>query len=243
MRGVYLTGDERLRPPEEYVEHLTRLGGLNRFGEPNFILVWGQTRTWKIYGKSADGRSGQHIVLQFGGVPAWHIMAWKPPECFGTPALWYALTWDPEANIHGLGDFPWRGDYVPCPFNLYVRKLEGGGLGYDPQGNVIDRPAKLVIDAMPIAHWVLDLLIPNLIKDQENTLKQRREAVRKRMEAEKNANRQKAYDAYCNAAPAFDGVAGTYESNREAQVARIRSQSKISAEEIKRRMGTGHRQH
>jgi hypothetical protein len=242
--GCYFTGDERIRPPEEYVEHLTRIGGINRFGDPNFILVWGQTRTWKIFGTDARGRKGQHTVLQFGGVPAWHLMAWKPPETWGTPELWYALTWDPESKTHGLGDFPWRGDYAPCRFNLYVRRMIGGGLHFDPAGNVVNKPAKLEIDAMPLAHWVLDLIVPNVIKDQETTYAQRCEAVRKRMEVEKAKAAQQAFDAYRDASPAFGGADFSKSSNREAWMQRIKEKQagmKISAEEIKKRMGSGHR--
>lgn len=236
----YFPGEERLEPPPEYVEHLNSIGGLNRFGEPNFILVWGQTRTWRIYGQKEGGGKGQHTVLQFGGIPAWHIMAWKPPEAFGTPALWYALSWDPETRTHGLGDYPWRGDYVPCKFNLYVKRIEGGGLSYGPGGQVVDRPGRLIIDAMPLNHYILDLVIPNVIKELDITESQRIIAGRKRREAEQRQASQQAYDAYCDAAPAFGGVAGTYESNRNAQEDRIRRGK--SAEEMKRRLGTGHQQ-
>jgi hypothetical protein len=240
-----IIGEERLRPPAEYVEHLTQLGGLNRFSEPNFILAWGQTRTIPIWGQDGNGRRGQHIRLQFNGMAAWHILAWKPPECFGTPDLWDALTWDQEAGTYTIGEFPYRGDYAPCRFNLYVKRIEGGGLSFDSKGNLVEHPTRLVVDAMPLAHWVLDLLIPNVIKEQDITVEQRQIAVRNRMEVERRMASDQAFAAYQNAAPAWGGAASSKESNREAWMQRIKEKQAgmaLSADEIKRKMGIGHRQ-
>lgn len=213
-----------------YQDHLTRIGGKNRFGKPNFILAWGQTRAMKIYGQMEGGSRGQHIVLEFGGIPAWHILEWKPPETFGTPRMWYAITWDPEAMVHGLGDYPWRGQYVPCTFNLYVKRIER---------NV------LKIDAMPLAFWVLDLLIPNVRKAKEMTHLQKKLAIEQRIKAEKYQAMKLAYDAYLDAQPAFGGKAGTYESNREAWMQRVLEKQagmRISAQEIRKFLGRGHTQ-
>ena len=246
MSGWHITGDERRKPPREYEQHLTDIGGLNRFGEPNFIIVWGQTQTQTIYGDMAGVGRGQHVILQFGGVPAWHIMEWKPPETFGTPQMWYTLTWDVESDKHALGEYPWRGLYVPCSFNLYVRKVIGGGVEYDRKtGQVIEKPSRLEVDAMPLAHWVLDLLIPNVRKARELTHFQKKLAIEMRMEAEKKERLRLGYDAYLNAQPAFGGEAGTYESNREAWMQRLREKAagmKLSGEDVRKVLGTGHTQ-
>lgn len=212
---------ERRQCPPEYQEHINKLGGMNRFGEPNFLLVWGETQTQTIFGQKHDGSRGQHVMLQFG-VPAWHLMEWKPPETFGTPGMWYAMTWDAAANTHALGDYPWRGLYIPCTFNLYVKKIVGGGIRYDKHGEVQELPGRLVIDAMPLNYYILDLIIPNIFKSREMTLEQKKRAIEAREAAEKNQRLQRGYDAYMDATPAFGGVAGTYESNREAWMQRIR---------------------
>jgi hypothetical protein len=241
----YITGDERRRAPREYQEHVNRIGGLNRFGEPNFLLVWGQTQRQTIYGQMEGGPRGQHTVLMFGGVPAWHIMEWKPPETFGIPASWYTMTWDPIAEVHSLGGYPWRGMYLPCSFNLYVKRVEGGGVYYDRRGEVVEKPSKLVIDAMPLAHWVLDLIIPNIKKSLEMTHAQKVLVLTQRREAERIAAAKRAHDAYMDASPAWGGGASSKESNRERWMQRLKEKQagmKISAQEIQELLGKGHRQ-
>lgn len=243
----HIPGDERLRPPPRYQAHLTRLGGKNRFGDPNFIIVWGQTRVQTIYGQMAGGTRGQHQILEFGGVPAWHIMQWEAPELLGTARAWYILTWDEEAQTHALGDFPWRGIYIPTSFNLYVKRVVGGGTEYDRKtGRVIEKPSRLEIDAMPLAHWVLDLLIPNVMKAREMNYELKKKMIREQLEAQKKERLRIGEDAYLDASPAFGGKAGTYESNREAWMKRLAEKQaamKLSARDIARLLGTGHKQH
>lgn len=221
---------ERRECPPEYQEHVDAIGGLNRFGESNFRIVWGQNETETIRGTDAFGSTGAHITWKHGGVPAWFIDVWKPPECFGTPELWYSLGWDWEIDESILGEFPWRGLYLPANFNLFVRRF--------------DRD-EMIIDAMPMNHFIIDLIIPNLLKEQEITYQQKKAAIQNRMTAEKRQSEKQAMDAYLDAQPAFGGVAGTYESNREAWMRRIiekQAGMKLSAEDVKKWMGTGHRQ-
>lgn len=221
-----ITGSERRLCPPEYQEHLNRLGGLNRYGEPNFKLVWGQTQTDVIFGQMEDGSRGQHIILQFHDIPAWHLMCWKPPETFGSPEMWYAMTWDEETHLHTLGDYPRRGFYIPAPFSLYVKRIENG---------------ILEIDAMPLNFFILDLVVPNLIKSQEMTYYQKKLAADTMAEAERRAARNQALDAYKNAGPAFGGADFDKSQNRGRMLDRIRAQRfPLSAEDVKRWMGTGH---
>jgi len=192
-----IPGMERRDVPREYVQHVNSIGGFNRYGEPNFRIVWGQNDTILVYGTDANGRKGQHVILKHGGVPAWFIDVWKPPECYGTPELWYALTWDWET------------------------------------------------DAMPLTHWLIDLLVPNLLKEQETTYAQRKVAIQNRMLAERQRANQLALDAYLDAGVAFGNRAGTHESNRERWMQRVQEKQrgmKISRDEIVARMGLGHRQ-
>lgn len=239
----YIRDHERRRVPPEYQEYITAIGGLNRFGEPNFKLAWGQTETQIVYGQMEGGRRGQHIVLQFGGIPAWHMLEWKPPETFGTAFQWYTLTWDPTEDKHTLGEYPWRGLYIPCSFNLYVKKIHGGGTRFDKDGNVVELPTRLEIDALPLNFYILDMLVPNVRKALEQTHGQKKLAIEARMAAEKKAGMQRAYDAYLDAAPAFGGKAGTHESNREAWMQRLKEKQrgmKLTAEDV--RLGRGHQQ-
>lgn len=226
----YIEGPEHLQVAPEYQEHVNAIGGLNRFGEPNFKIVWGQNETEVVRGTDANGKTGAHTIWKHGGIPAWFIDVWKPPECFGTEELWYAISWDWEIDAPTLGEYPWRGLYMPASFNLYVRNVVNG---------------VMVIDAMPMNHFIIDLIIPNLLKAQEETYQQKKVAIQNRMMAERVKAAEQSMEAYMAAGPAFGGAAGTYESNREAWLERLmkaQSGMKISAQDIKARFGTGHRQ-
>jgi len=242
---------EKLRCPPEYQAHVTAAGGKNRFGDPNFRLVWGQSETEFVYGTDVNGRKGQHVIFKHGGIPAWFMESWKPPECFGTRALWYSMSWDQDTKTHTLGEYPWRGLYLPCPFNLYVKKITGGGTRYgvaDAHGHrkVIEESSRMVIDAMPLNHYIIDLVVPNMLKEIDVTYEQKRVAMANRRFAESEAARKLAYDAYLDAAPAFFGAAGTYESNRERWMQRLKEKAagmKLTKEDIERIMGKGHKVH
>jgi hypothetical protein len=240
-----IVDQERRLVPREYQEYIAAIGGLNRFGQPNFRLAWGQTETQIIYGQMQGGGRGAHTILQFGGIPAWHMLEWKPPETFGTAFQWYTLTWDPSENTHALGEYPWRGLYIPCSFNLYVKKIHGGGMRYDAKGNVVDLPTRLEIDALPLNFYILDLLVPNVRKALEQTHGQKKLAIEARMAAEKKARLQQGYDAYLDAAPAWGGKASSKESNREAWMQRLAEKQRgmrLTANDVRSVVGSGHQQ-
>jgi hypothetical protein len=237
----YCVGRERLFPPEEYQEHINAIGGLNRFNEPNFLLEWGQTPIEFVQGKDAFGRIGQHATLKHAGIPAWFLSSWKPPECFGTPEFWYTISWDPETNSHTLGDFPWYGLYMPCNFNLFVKRSTGGTPYYDPKtGEVCHTELRVEYDAMPLNHYIIDLIVPNIIKDLDTTDAQRKQAMLNRQIAEYAAQESRVLEIYKDAQPAFGGKAGTYESNRERWMQKVKEKQaglKLSAEDMRKILG------
>jgi len=236
-----ISGSERRRCPPEYQEHLNRLGGFNRFGEPNFLLVWGQTHTDTIYGQMHDGKRGQHVILMFHDIPAWHLLQWKPPENFGTAEMWYAMTWNEDDLLHILGNYPSRGVYMACPFNLYVKKIIKGDVVTNPDGSKEIRGERLEIEAMPLSFWILDLLVPNILKERDKTYLEKQFAVRAQMERERKAWRDKAMDAYRNASPAFGGNDFDKSQNRERMLAELKAKRfPVTAEEAARRLGRGH---
>jgi hypothetical protein len=104
---------------------VTRAGGLNRYGEPNFRVVWGWSRLTWIGGKWKDtDASGNFIreVIELRQVPKylpyqrWHIERWLPPEAYGSPQSWYSQTIEREDGIliPALGPYPRRGEYEHC---------------------------------------------------------------------------------------------------------------------------------
>jgi hypothetical protein len=170
------------------------------------------------------GTTGQHEVLRYHGVPAWHIEIWKPAEMFGTPEEWYEKSYDPITGLHICGDYPFQGDYCPC-LKLYRQEVRDG---------------KPYLDILPLTEPVISTFIPLILKAKEITLAERKRINEAKAEKEKQDRLKKGHDAYVDASPAFGGVAGTYESNRESWTRKY--DFPISAEEIKRRMGTGHQQ-
>lgn len=116
---------ETHRAPASVCERIERAGGRNRFGEPNFRVVWGGSRLAWIGGRWTDRDAGGSVIresIELRQVPKyiplnrWHIERWTPPESYGSPELWYAQTLDVEDGIRvpALGPYPSRGEYEHC---------------------------------------------------------------------------------------------------------------------------------
>ena len=102
------------------------------------------------------------------------------------------------------------------------------------------------IDAMPLNHYIIDLLVPNMLKEIDVTFEQKRIALMNRKMAESAEARAKAYDAYLDAAPAWGGKASSKESNREAWMQRLKEKAagmKLTAQDVEKLLGKGHRVH
>jgi hypothetical protein len=111
--------------PASVEERVARAGGLNRFGEPNFRVVWGGSRLAWIGGRWTDRDAHGNVIreaIELRRVPKyvpldrWHIERWTPPEAYGSPERWYAQTIEVEDGIRvpALGPFPARGEYEHC---------------------------------------------------------------------------------------------------------------------------------
>lgn len=111
--------------PAQIQERVARAGGENRFGEPNFRVVWGGSRLSWIGGRWIDRDTHGNVIreaIELRRVPKylphdrWHIERWMPPEAYGSPELWYAQTIECEDNIRipALGPYPRRGEYEHC---------------------------------------------------------------------------------------------------------------------------------
>jgi hypothetical protein len=101
------------------------VGGLNRFGEPNFRVVWGGSRLAWIGGRWTDRDAHGNVIREtvelrrvpkYVPVDRWHIERWTPPESYGSPELWYEQTIEVEDGIRvpALGPYPSRGEYEHC---------------------------------------------------------------------------------------------------------------------------------
>jgi len=113
---------ESKQAPESIRNAVTRAGGLNRYGEPNFRVVWGWSRLAWIGGKWRDTNAEGELlreVIELRQEPKytphdrWHVERWVPPEAYGSPEQWYEQTSEFENGVllPALGPYPARGDY------------------------------------------------------------------------------------------------------------------------------------
>lgn len=128
--------------PEDVAERLRIAGGENRFGDPNFRVVWGWNRMVKIFGewqefeqyqaRLTDRLTGYSDVRHFTKLkssvieertvpkylPAncWHLEMWRPPEEYGSPEAWDKAGQEHSKfqTLHTAGEYPHRGEYELC---------------------------------------------------------------------------------------------------------------------------------
>jgi hypothetical protein len=111
--------------PWEVQERVRRSGGANRYGEPNFRVVWGGSRLTWIGGRWTDRDANGNLVresIELRRVPKylpmerWHVERWMPAESYGSPKEWYEQTTEIENGIRiaALGPYPARGEYEHC---------------------------------------------------------------------------------------------------------------------------------
>lgn len=111
--------------PAGVQERVAQAGGLNWLGEPNFRVVWGESRLTWVGGKWTD-RDAQGCMIrectELRQVPKylpterWHVERWMPPEAYGSPQNWWRKTVEAESGIRipALGPYPSRGEYEHC---------------------------------------------------------------------------------------------------------------------------------
>jgi len=116
---------ERHETPESVARRLANAGGLNRYGEANYRVVWGWNRLGWIGGKFEDRDEHGEMVREvvelrrepkYAAVNRWHVERWVPPEAYGSPREWYAQTMERAQgrNVPALGPYPERGEYEHC---------------------------------------------------------------------------------------------------------------------------------
>jgi hypothetical protein len=109
-----------------YVERRLKLaGGVNRYGEANYRVVWGWNRLAWIGGKFEDRDERGDLLREvvelrlepkYPQVNRWHVERWVAPEAYGSPRQWYGQTVEREngVSVPALGPYPERGEYEHC---------------------------------------------------------------------------------------------------------------------------------
>lgn len=192
---------EPKRCPPSIQDRLTRRFGRNQFGDPNWIIVWGQSQKIRLGHEWKDRfgrrRVGYRDVLQAHGQPCWVIMRWKAPYEYGSPATYFAQTYMPCRTNHTedgrqfdsaegfyvTAGYPYKGRYEIVQPLIRKEWIDG------PFGK-----KSLLVTHVPISHYLVDVLIPMmeefrmLSHAEQQAAKQVAEALQEKKENEEVEN-------------------------------------------------------
>ena len=188
--GWHIDRVERNVCPKEFQERITRVGGLNRYGEPNFKIVWGQNDNIRAGGLwEHDGFVGYRDVPR-SGQPCWLILQWNAPELYGTPESYYVGNYDEQTGLQTMGEYPYRGRYETL-FSLVWKGLVG---------------SELVVEHMPLSSMLVNTVIPIVMAAKDVSLERKKEAALEMKEREEYDQLRKIDDAMRSAKLAFNGA-------------------------------------
>jgi hypothetical protein len=85
-------------------EALTKAGGKNYKGEPNFRFAWSGQETYLI----SNGKS--YEPFRICAEDCWLLMKWDPAEFWGTEEDWNMTNWEPS-GLFTAGPYPREGRY------------------------------------------------------------------------------------------------------------------------------------
>jgi hypothetical protein len=187
----HLRGRQQNHCPPEFQDRLTRVGGRNRYGQPNFLLVWGECSTYRAGGYwPLDGTQGYRDIPRLN-VPGWLILQWFPPEVYGTPTSHYIENRDDATGLQDLGEYPYQGKYEVL-FTLVNREKRGGFLK---------------VEILPLSNFLLDTVIPIVLQAGRVSKQKQRDAVKELKARDEAAKLEFITQARLNARLAFGGAA------------------------------------
>lgn len=152
-----IIGAERNIAPEDFQDRLTHVGGVNRYDEPLFKIVWAQYETFVAGGVwSVDEKyfKGYRRLLLGSGEPCWALLQWHAPEEYGAPEAYYVHNFDEITGLQQIGEYPYSGRYEVL-YNLRWNEIENGKVTFHtmPLNNsVFDVVAQIVKIAKDISY-------------------------------------------------------------------------------------------
>lgn len=176
--------------PPDYQGRITAAGGVNRYGEPNFKLVWGEAHKSRAggYWEKEGGAIGYRDVYLTDS-PCWLLLEWHSPEEYGTPISYYIENYDEGTGLQTLGEYPYKGRYEVL-FTLRDTTMVNG---------------KLVVNNMPLNAMLIDTVIPLMIMGKHLSYERRSQILKERREIEEQQKLNTIIDARLDAQLAFKG--------------------------------------
>lgn len=145
---------ERNFVPQEYQDRLNEVGGLNCYGEPNFLIAWSQSHTFRAGARwPSDHYVGYREVFTATGSPSrkisgyWMILEWIPPHV--SKYTWEYLNRDEETGLQNLGPWNPSGTYRVA-LKLQTQEVKSGVLTLTPiqlDSYVLDNMMPLILQA------------------------------------------------------------------------------------------------
>ena len=114
--------------PENVARRLCLAGGMNRYGEANYRVVWGWNRLGWIGGKFEDRDARGDLIREvvelrwepkYPQVNRWHVERWVPAEAYGSPRgmlLFHALCGEDEEAQRWTAKAVEQRDYYGATF-------------------------------------------------------------------------------------------------------------------------------
>lgn len=193
---------EQYQCPEEFQERLNEVGGLNRYDEPNFVLVWGQGGDNRaLYRAGAlwtppnqPSYSGYRDLLVGGGTPGWCLLQWQDPMEYGTPEAWYVQNYDPDTHLQTLGEYPYSGRYRLL-YNLRWMERTKDGFRFE---------------IMPLNSYLIESIVPIIMAAKEISWEKTKAAMEDMKEKEEKQQLATIENAMRSAALPWKGAPVSY---------------------------------
>jgi len=209
---------ERLQCPKHFQDRVTRAGGLNRYGRPNFKLAWAQTELtrqggrWEAHGEWYEG---YRDTLLGDGLPHWMLlqwadagmsiqMPWAAPEGDGA---FYANNECPKTGLQILGGYPYQGSYqIALPLRAkWVEKDRNG------------RPHMRVV-AFPLSTDIIDMMIPIIKATREISVQAKLQSMDDDRQKADDEFAYKIEDAYNDSKLSSSARASAWIADKERQI-------------------------
>jgi len=134
-----------LRVSKEVEAALTKAGGKNYKGQPNYRFAWSGQETYLI----SNGKS--YEPFRICAEDCWLLMKWEPAEFWGTEQEWNETNWEPS-GLYTAGPYPSEGRYRMIR-SLKMAVIKDGVMEFQHPAPTL----KLVDEIFPLLRDFLEL--------------------------------------------------------------------------------------